>query len=411
MTDLILAPTRYGMKNDAMQLRIDDIVLNLQYSVEERMKYKFFQTDSLATITADIAEEVQVIRSYAVPRDGRIKNEIETVENTLYSFIDESFRSVVQLKKAQATKDKAETLYDLCFNLDAKEVREYFLAVHDVSDEQKQAVYQQFDNLANDLVTTVSHLTNITSLTREGLENYQEKRGQSLALVLAGKGDLPQTLLESVVHYLDFERTPQDEKTSLQLKLIDYLSSVAQTKQYGELSVAKATQLLTEFVPWYLTNFKDSYKNKAVLPKDHIEHIVRNFFLGGVLGLVIIGIPELVFNHIFQTHLSLPTWYIGAGYGISKPYVQYAYQQVKPLIKALKSENKDYLLIQSFERRLLLPSSNAGSTDLTIDSFLRDEREKLNNKLKKRRVKTDIQLNVDTNILNIKHRTKTFHDD
>ena len=319
-----LRPTRYSDETNSTFFEIVGTLVSVRYEVEERNRYFVLRGTPLARVQVSVDDGASThAHEYALPANRRVGGEIAPIERGLYSFMDEVVRAAMQIRALEKSGQdlkalEAQHLYHDIESLeDTDPVGAWRSAEQDVQDE-----------LTNRLITAVSHVTGVTSLTREGLVGYQGNRNTALERVLESKSPTAtlraQGVLEAVAGYLDDDVDARAEKATVREKTLAYLGYIERrrTGDIPTLNDVQAEIVLNDFVPAYM-KLRRKQAAAIAFPGNIVEHAFGSFFGGGIMGWIVIDIfAEAVIRNITGVSLNLPGWWLGAAFEFGRPYVR-----------------------------------------------------------------------------------------
>jgi Arc/MetJ-type ribon-helix-helix transcriptional regulator len=327
MTTLI--PTRYSEKDNSTFFEALGLLITVGYQVDRRSRLLVLPGAVVARIEAKIGDSLPPIgHEYEIPRSLRVGGEIAQVERGLYGFMDEVVRAAVQVKTLESTERAVE----------AAETEHLFLGGEledsDVSGRRESGSRNvQLESgfvaeLAERVITAVRHLTNVTSLTREGLETYQSDRSHALAEVLEStslsSSVRMQGVLQAVEAFLHFEVESTTDVEVLRGRTIEYLDEVNRRREPGTPRITeRQTQIVAnEFVPAYV-EMKVKYDAAVGFPRDVIGHAFGSFIGGGIAGFFALSVfGEAVIRGVTGIYVDIPGFYIGAGIAFVTPFIK-----------------------------------------------------------------------------------------
>jgi hypothetical protein len=185
--------------------------------------------------------------------------------------------------------------------------------------------------LVERVITAVKHLTNVTSLTREGLEAYQRDRSNAIEKVTGPK--VPTAALRGhdvmlgVEAFLRYEAEGTKDVKALTERTLDYLDRVERQHEGPGPALTKkqAYIIVEEYVPAFV-QIKKSYDAAVAYPKDIAGHAFGSFFGGGITGWITISLlGEPVLRGLTGMYWDLPGFYIGAAVAFAWPYLRAIY--------------------------------------------------------------------------------------
>ncbi|MGD2152644.1 MAG: hypothetical protein PVG79_05205 [Gemmatimonadales bacterium] len=348
-----LLPTVYSDKNNSTFFDVGGTLITVGYEVIERKRWFLLPAPSLARIEINVGDGASVMSyEYSVPRTRRVGPEITGVERGLYSLLDEAVRATMQAKVLEDAEREVRAL-------EIEHLFEGGSAAHesigDAAATRKARERKLLDELVDRLITAVRHVTNVTSLTAEGLEAHQADRGRalekvvqstSLASVLEAQG-----VLAAVETFLDYELESTTDVNTLRERTLGYLDRLRVTSgdALPAISYEQAHIIANEFVPAYVV-MKRKYDAAAAVPSDILGHAFGSFFGGGITGWLTLSVfGEHVIRNLAGVYVDIPGWYIGAGVAFVWPYLKAA---KGALTREKRFEKRRQRLLQRLTRRL-----------------------------------------------------------
>jgi len=360
-----LYPTKYADSENSTFFDVSGILLSVNYDVERRKKYNLIPSTTTAKIKVNIGDGARVLtHQYRIPRTFKVGREIESIQDGLYGLMDEVIRSVVQMRRLDETRKEVSQTEERYLFPEVKTFREYLTTVELPEENGKAQEYRVWDEFANQLVISVQHITDITSLSRGGFEEYQERRASSLKQALSQDIQIidPKALLQAVVDFLDSNTDIDVDIMVAQERTLSYLQLLEERETGSGVVRSRRNEVIAnEFVVTYLRIRRD--RTHAVqLPDDIVDHAIGSFVEGGIKGMVVLSwIGESIINSIFKTNYDVPGWYIGAGLQFLWPYIKAPYQ--------LAARNRNYKRSLSSLRQAVSTKLLAYQQDQLTDSF------------------------------------------
>jgi len=348
-----LLPTVYSGKNNSTFFDVGGTLITVGYEVIERKRWFLLPAPSLARIEINVGDGASVMSyEYPVPRTRRVGPEIADVERGLYSLLDEAVRATMQAKVLEDAEREVRAL-------EIEHLFEGGSVAHesrgDAAATRRARERKLLDELVDRLITAVRHVTNVTSLTAEGLESHQSDRGRalekvvqstSLASVLEAQG-----VLAAVETFLDYELESTTDVNTLRERTLGYLDRLRATSgdALPAISYEQAHIIANEFVPAYVV-MKRRYDAAAAVPSDVLGHAFGSFFGGGITGWLTLSVfGEHVLRNVAGVYVDIPGWYIGAALAFVWPYLK----AVKgALTRERRFEKRRQKLLQRLTKRL-----------------------------------------------------------
>jgi len=333
-----LYPTKYADSDNSTFFDVSGILLSVNYNVERGRKYHLIPSTTTAKIKVNIGDGTRVLtHQYKIPRTFRVGREIESIQDGLYGLMDETIRSVVQMRRLDETQKEVGQAEEQYLFPEVKAFREYLATVEIPEENGKAQEYRVWDEFVNQLVISVQHVTDITSLSREGFEEYQERRARSLKQALSQDIQFhdPKALLQAVADFLDLNTDTEVDIMVAQERTLSYLQLLEERETGSSVVRSRRDEVIAnEFVVTYLRIRRD--RTHAVqLPDDIVDHAIESFVEGGIKGLVVLSwIGESIINNILKENYEIPGWYIGAGVQFLWPYIKAPFQ--------LAARNRNY---------------------------------------------------------------------
>ncbi|MGD8698267.1 MAG: hypothetical protein PVJ43_03185 [Gemmatimonadales bacterium] len=352
-----LIPSRYAAKNSSTFFDVAGLLITIEYEVISKKALFLFSGDSVARLNARVGDSAPTIsHQYEIPRSHWVGSEIAQVERGLYGFMDEVVRAAVQLKALESAERKVE----------AAEAEHLFFegaisgspksdAVADDVPPRASAEASLLRELVERVITAVRHLSNITSLSRAGLESYQRDRSQALERVTQSKSFSTalrvHDILQAVEAFLRFEAEGTTEVQALRERTLDYLD-LLERRQPGDtaaLTHEQAHIIVNEFVPAFV-KMRTKYEATAAYPKNIVEHAFGSFIGGGLAGWFTLSVlGERVLEGLTGASFDIPGFYIGAAVSFTWPYIRSA---LGFLVRERQYERRRQALLEKTSRRL-----------------------------------------------------------
>lgn len=323
-----LIPSRYSDRSSSTFFDVAGLLITIEYEVTTKKTMFVLPRATVACLSASVGDsDVKISHQYEIPRGYRVGSEIAHIERGLYGFMDEVVRHAVQLRALESAERAVEA---------AEAEHLYFegAILRDDSSGASQRGRAQADLLAelvSRVITAVRHLTNITSLGRDGLEAYQRDRSRALERVTHfesfGSALRVNDILQAVEAFLRYEAEGTTEVRALRERTLDYLD-VLERRHTGDspaLTHEQSHIIVNEFVPEFV-KMRRKYEAAAVYPKNIFEHAIGSFFGGGIAGWFLLSfLGEEVLEGLTGTPVSIPGFSIGAVVSFTWPYLQAAF--------------------------------------------------------------------------------------
>ncbi len=328
---ITLRPTRYADLDNSTFFETAGDLITIRYTVTRRKRLLFLPGPSQVRIVATFGGGPSSIsHEYQVPADFGVAAEIGTVERGLYGFMDQVVRTAVQRQILQQTERAVESA----------ESRHLFEAESELAsaldrpgrfDLAPAEVRAALDELVGRVIDAVKHLTNVTSLSRDGLQAYQQDRTEALDRVLESTSLSSslrvQEILQAVESLLSHERSPETDVNALRETTRHYLARLARRQGEGapKLTEEQAHIIANEFVPAYV-ELNRKYDRAGAFPTSIVEHAFGSFFGGGIAGYLTLSLfGEAVIRGITGASVDIPGWYVGAAVAFVWPYLKGLY--------------------------------------------------------------------------------------
>lgn len=357
MTELI--PSRYSDKNSSTFFEVAGLLITIEYEVIEEKRMLVFPGAIVGRLSARVGDSTaKIFHQYEIPRGHWVGGEIAHTERGLYGFMDEVIRAAVQLKALEtAERDVEAAEAEHLFFEGALLRKDERGGVADGSSHRATAQVALLAELVSRVMTAVRHLTNITSLSRDGLEAYQRDRSQALERVTQSESFTSalrvHDILQAVEAFLRFEAEGTKDVQVLRERTLDYLD-VLERRHSGNspaITHEQAHIIVNEFVPDFV-KMRLKYETAAAYPKNIFEHAVGSFFGGGIAGWFILSfLGERVLEGLTGTSMNIPGFYIGAAVSFAWPYLQATFGL---LMRDRHYENRRQSLLDKTSRRLNL---------------------------------------------------------
>ncbi len=352
-----LRPTRYSDQPGSTFFEVAGTLVSIRYEAVERSRYLVLRGSPLAGVHVSIDDGAAVLtHEYALPGNRKVGGEIGAIERGLYSFMDEVVRAAMQIRALERTEKDVRALEAEHLYREGSEAQGQ-LEISDPVGAWRSAEDRVLDELTNRLITAISHVTNVTSLTREGLDAYQGDRNTALERVLESKsataGLRVQGVLQALSGYLSHDVDPQAEPATVKERALDYLAYVERRRKGDTptLSDEQAHIIVNEFVPAYM-KLKRKHEAAVAFPSNIVENAVGSFFGGGIAGFIVIDLfGESIIEGLTGVSINLPGWWIGAGVEFVRPYLRATYAR---RVSGEQYERKRQELLERMTRRLQL---------------------------------------------------------
>ncbi|UCF21266.1 MAG: hypothetical protein JSU87_07760 [Gemmatimonadota bacterium] len=348
-----LLPTRYAERSNSTFFEVADLLVTIDYRVVRRKSLLLMPGPPSARLLVTIAETQRLAHEYRMPKARRVGGEISRIERGLYAFLDEVVRSAVQMKALESAERAVEELEsDHLYGAAELAPAERASGLSDDRFEQAPFVGELVDKL----VTAFRLLTNVTSLTREGLEAYQGDRSAALEKVVESASLTSalrvQSLVQAVEAFLHHEVDATTDVKVLRERTLDYLAEVRRRSDVAAvISDEQAHVIVNDFVPAYL-KLRKRYDAAAEAPHNLVEHALGSFFGGGIAGYLVISLfGEAVIRNLTGMYVDLPGWYLGAAVAFAWPYLKGA---VGLLTRDKKLDREREALLKRINARLRL---------------------------------------------------------
>lgn len=323
MTELI--PSRYSDRSSSTFFDVAGLLVTIEYEVTTKKTMFVLPGATVACLSASVGDsDVNISHQYEIPRGYWVGGEIAHIERGIYGFMDEVVRTAVQLKALESAEREVEA---------AEAEHLYFegAILRDDSSGASLRARAQADLLAelvSRVITAVQHLTNITSLGRRGLEEYQRDRSQALERVTQSESFSSalrvHDVLQAVEAFLRYEAEGTTEVRALRERTLDYLD-VLERRHSGAspaLTHEQSHIIVNEFVPEFV-KMRRKYEAAAAYPKNIIEHAVGSFFGGGIAGWFLLSfLGERVLEGLTGISIDIPGFSIGAVTSFAWPYLK-----------------------------------------------------------------------------------------
>jgi Arc/MetJ-type ribon-helix-helix transcriptional regulator len=360
-----LIPSRYASQNSSTFFDVAGLLITIEYAVTSKKAFFVLPGTNLARLYARVGDSApKITHQYEIPRSHWVGSEIAHVERGLYGFMDEVVRTAVQLKALESAERQVEAAEaeHLFFEGTIRRQSE----LEDIADGVPHRAAAQADlltELVGRVITAVRHLTNVTSLSREGLEAYQRDRSHALERVTQSKSFSSalrvHDILQAVEAFLRFEAEGTTEVQALRERTLDYLDLLErrQPENAAALTHEQAHIIVNEFVPAFV-KMRTKYEATAAYPKNIVEHAFGSFFGGGIAGWFTLSVlGEKVLEGLTGVSIDIPGFYIGAAVSFTWPYARAAFGF---LVRERQYERRRRALLEKTRRRLKLALPKEG---------------------------------------------------
>lgn len=320
-----LIPSRYSDRSSSTFFDIAGLLVTIDYEVTTKKTILVLPGAIVARLSASVGgSDAKISHEYEIPRGYWVGSEIARTERGLYGFMDEIVRTAVQLKALESAEREVE----------AAETEHLYFEGATLRDEssgaslRRRAQADLLAELVSRVITAVRHLTNITSLGREGLESYQRDRSQALERVTRSESFSSalrvNDILQAVEAFLRYEAEGTTDVRALRERTLDYLD-VLERRHSGETPALTHEQshiIVNEFVPGFVKMGR-AYEAAAAYPKNIIEHAVGSLVGGGIAGWFLLSVlGERVLEGLTGISMNIPGFYIGVATSFAWPYVK-----------------------------------------------------------------------------------------
>ncbi len=359
-----LLPTVYAEKNRSTFFDVAGTLITVSYDLIERKRWFLFPSPALARVLINIGDgESLMSHEYSVPRNRRVGPEIAGVERGLYRLLDDAVCTTMQIKALEAAEREvqaleAEHLFEGGSGSGSRE------QPADAAAARRAWEQRLLEELIDRLITALRHVTNVTSLTPEGLEAHQRDRSQALervvqsttlASVLEAQG-----VLSAVETFLAHEVETTTDVNVLRDRTLDYLERLHERSGRGApaLSYPQAHIITNEFVPAFV-EMKKEYDAASSVPSNIVEHAFGSFFGGGIAGWLTLSLfGEAVIRGLTGMYVDIPGWYIGAAVAFVWPYLKASLGMTR---RERQYEKRRQKLLRRLGKRLELVWPESGS--------------------------------------------------
>jgi len=360
-----LSPTRYSGKTNSTFFEAGQLLITVSYELVQEKRFFVLPGSVRARIEASIGGGPAVAEHvYEIPRDRHVGDEITAVERGLYKFIDEVVRAAAQLQALEVTERAVAALEDE--HLFEIESRADVARGEGSSRGKASAHVERLGRLVDRTLTAVRHLTNVTSLTREGLRAYQDDRSQALTDIWRASSLTSairvQGVLQAVEAFVRHEAESTTDVKRLMYRTREHL--LALRRRQPELREAITPErveiIVADGVPEFL-RLKQRYDDVARVPTDIVGHAFGSFFGGGIAGIFTLDfIGEHVLEGLIGAPVDLPGFAIGAAVAFLWPYLRGAHGW---FMRERWLERKREKVLQRLGRRLELSLPGPAGSD------------------------------------------------
>ncbi|MGD8866791.1 MAG: hypothetical protein PVI01_04160 [Gemmatimonadales bacterium] len=357
MTELI--PSRYSDKNSSTFFEVAGLLITIEYEVIKKKRMLVFPGAIVGRLHARVGDsDARISHQYEIPRGHWVGGEIAHTERGLYGFMDEVVRAAVQLKALEsAERDVEAAEAEHLFFEGALLRQDESAGVAGGASHGATAQAELLAELVSRVMTAVRHLTNITSLSRDGLEAYQRDRSHALERVTQSESFSSalriHDILQAVEAFLRYEAEGTKDVQALRERTLDYLDVLEHRHPGGSPAITheQAHIIVNEFVPDFV-KMKKKYEAAVVYPKNIFEHAIGSFFGGGIAGWFLLSfLGERVLEGLTGASMNIPGFYIGAAVSFAWPYLQASFGLV---IRDRHYERRRQSLMEKTSRRLNL---------------------------------------------------------
>lgn len=347
-----LRPTRYSARDDSTFFQVEGTLVSVRYHVEERRRWGVLPqpySARLEIIVDDGAARLE--HRYELPTSLKTGSELGPIERGLYGIIDEAIRTTMQLRAQESTERAARRAEsEHLYRDEAGPTPDPLGPVA----QRSPSTSTVLDELTDKLVTAVRHVTKVTSLTTEGLAEYQRQQAEAYERILRSTSPEAalhvQGALRSVASFLEHEVDDGEEMDRLKERARDYLVLVEEREADSGLALnpTQRRAIIDEFVPAY-TGMLREHRQAGKLP-GIVEHTFGSFFGGGIGGFLAIDLfGESAIEALAGLPLDLPGWWIGAGVAFLWPYLKVAHGLVT---REERLERRRQRLLEKLDREL-----------------------------------------------------------
>jgi hypothetical protein len=327
-----LVPIRYSDKSNSTFFDVAGLLITIDYEVSSHKRMFVLPGSVTARVEAKLGGDSTIGHEYEIPRSLRVGGEIGHLERGLYGFMDELVRSAVQKKALESAEKEVEAaeaehlFFEGSLGLEAEREKPS-ARLRGQAAEQARLL----DDLVGHVLNAVRHLTNVTSLTRDGLEAYQRDRSQALQEVVQSTSMTASVRVHDVLQgaeaFLRYEAEGTTDVKVLRERTLDYLEIVERRHKGPGLALTnrQAYVIVNEFVPEFV-QMKLKYDAAVSFPKDVVGHAFGSFFGGGIAGWFTLSVlGEAVIRGLTGTYVDVPGFYIGAAVAFVWPYLSAVY--------------------------------------------------------------------------------------
>lgn len=347
-----LRPTRYSAKDDSTFFQVEGTLVSVRYHVEERRRWGVLPQPygaRLEVVVDDGAARLE--HRYELPTSLRTGSELDPIERGLYAVIDEAIRTTMQLRAQESTERAARRAESEHLFRDEAGAAPDLLGP---AARHSPAASNVLAELTDKLVTAVRHATKVTSLSTDGLAEYQRQQAEAYERIL--RSTSPEAALHlhgalrSVASFLEHEVEDEEVVDRLKERAREYLALVEERdKESGlVLNSSQRRAIIDDFVPAY-TGMLREHRKAGALP-EIVGHTFGSFFGGGISGFLALDLfGESLIEALAGIPLDLPGWWIGAGVAFLWPYLKVAHGL---LTREDRLEKKRQRLLEKVDRQL-----------------------------------------------------------
>lgn len=349
MTMTAPLPTRYSARDDSTFFEVGGTLVSVRYSVEERKRWGLIPEPYLAQLEIIVDDGAARLQDrYDLPTDLKTGPELAPIERNLYALIDEAIRTIVQLRAQESTERAARAA-------ESELLRESPSGSAGSGALRHAPADSLLDELSEKLVTAVRHVTKVTSLTADGLAEYQRQQAESYERILQSTSPEAAAhlhgVLRSVAGFLEHEIEEERDIRRLKDRAQEYLLLLEQRERSSGLTLnpIQRRTIVEDFVPAYARLLRE-YRKAGRVPTNMVEHTFGSFFGGGISGWLAIDLfGESLIESLAGLPLDLPGWWIGAGVAFFWPYLKVFHGL---LTREARLERKRSGLLKRMDQRL-----------------------------------------------------------
>ncbi len=357
----IQKPVKYANESNLTSFEIEGIPVTLSYEIIKKRKYGIFGKPVDVLISVKINTNKDAIEcKYQIPNSGKVGKELTEIEFALYGFIDKAVRYATQQYKLQLIKQDVDALNE---SFSSSEL--YKVLPKPQTDSLDKDISPFIQEVTNNTLTSLAHLSNITSLNSSSFKYFQDNNKKTLEdLVSSQSISNSLKLLKGTGTFLDHSAKSYPTVLFAQEETLNYLQDL-QKRDSKYLSKSSTKVIIEEFVPHYLDILKKNEK-KNKLPRDIVGHTFKSFIEGGIKGWLVLNlIGENVYNELLDPNISIPGWYIGAGIQFIWPYLNVLSNKIS--FKQDSNQQKQ-ALVQTISQKIeMLTSHNPELQDYILE--------------------------------------------